>query len=133
MKNIGYIYKITNLINNKVYIGQTKNHYSERFKQHKNRYNQEYRESYNYPLYKAMRKYGLDNFSFEPIEKCEIDKLDEREIYWISFYDSFNKIKGYNQTLGGGGFRVYNFDEKELIEIFINTMIEIILDLNDIL
>ena len=57
--------------------------------------------AYNYPLYKAIRKYGLDNFSFEVVEDCSIDQLDEREIYWINYYDALNKEKGYNQHSGG--------------------------------
>jgi hypothetical protein len=46
-----------------------------------------------------MRKYGIENFFVEKIEECEEDRLDEREIYWIQKYNSFND--GYNSTLGG--------------------------------
>ena len=48
-----------------------------------------------------MRKYGIENFTFEIIEECSQEQLNEREIYWISYYDSFNKEKGYNMTPGG--------------------------------
>lgn len=51
------------------------------------------------PLYRAMRKYGLEKFSFSILEECSIEQLDERERYWIKYFDSYNK--GYNQTLGG--------------------------------
>ena len=55
----------------------------------------------NTNLYQAMRKYGIENFSFEVIEECLPEELNEREIYWIDYYDSFNKEKGYNMTPGG--------------------------------
>ena len=48
---------------------------------------------------KAIRKYGKENFTIELIEEVEVDKLDEREVYWISFYNSYNN--GYNCTKGG--------------------------------
>lgn len=68
---------------------------------------------------KAIRKYGKDNFTIELIEEVKVDKLDEREVYWISFYDSYNK--GYNCTLGGqnGATRKYKLswsEENEVIE-----------------
>lgn len=92
------IYKITNLINNKMYIGQSV-HIEQRWKDHKVRAYYEDCEEYERPLYRAMRKYGLDNFSFEIIEECEIQALNEREQYWIQFYDTFKN--GYNLTFGG--------------------------------
>lgn len=90
------IYKITNLVNNKSYIGQSID-IDRRFKSHKN-----YPlENSNYPLYRAFRKYGIDNFSFEVLEECSIKELDEKEIYYIKHYDTYNN--GYNQTTGGQG------------------------------
>ena len=68
------IYKITNLINNKVYIGQSVN-IQQRFKKHKTKYKDISNEESNKILYKAMRKYGLENFSFEIIEECSINQL----------------------------------------------------------
>ena len=115
-KTKGYIYKITNLINDKCYIGQTSKFYKIRWKEHKLNYKQENKEYYNYPLYRAFRKYGIDNFSFEVIEECSLTELNKREIYYIDYYDSFNN--GYNQTLGGGGTRKYNFDEIEIIKSY---------------
>ena len=111
IKNIGYIYKITNLVNGKVYIGQTSKTLEERWYRHKRDAFRENRECYKYPLYQAFRKYGIDNFKFEEIDKCEIKDLNEREIYWISVCDACNRDKGYNQSLGGGGFKLYNLDE----------------------
>lgn len=91
------IYKITNNINGKVYIGQSIC-IEKRWKNHKNYFG---KGKEDYPLYRAFSKYGIDNFSFEVIEECEVDLLNEREIYWISFYNSNQRKFGYNQTLGG--------------------------------
>lgn len=104
------IYRITNNINGKVYIGQTYN-FKRRFRVHKKKLNNG--EHYNEHLQRAWDKYGEENFSFDIIEECEIDKLNEREIYWIAFYDSFhNKDNGYNQNEGGCGSRGYKFSEE---------------------
>lgn len=89
------IYKITNKINNKVYVGQSINIY-ERFNQHKRNAFNEFTHTYDYPLYRAIRKYGLENFEFEVIEETTIDLLTEEEQYWIAYYDSLNPQKGYN-------------------------------------
>ena len=100
MEHISGIYKIENLINHKLYIGQSDDLYRRRdahFNELKgNRhYNQHLQRSYN--------KYGKDNFKFNIVEKCNVDLLDEREIYWIQYFDSFNN--GYNQNLGGNSNR----------------------------
>ena len=93
---MGYIYKITNLINGKVYIGQTRRTIEIRWRDHV--YDSKRSE---YPIHRAIRKYGVDNFKIEMLEECENDKLDEKEIYWIKEYDSTNSDKGYNATSGG--------------------------------
>lgn len=90
------IYKITNKTNGKVYIGQSID-IKKRWKQHINEAKSSRQNTY---LYNAMRKYGIDNFSFEIIEECDIKSLNEREIYWIKFYNSFEG-EGYNMTPGG--------------------------------
>lgn len=87
------IYKITNLINNKMYIGQSTN-IQERWEEHKF-----YSSKEQTAIQQAFKKYGISNFSFEVIEECPKEKLDEREIYWIQFYDTYNN--GYNLTKGG--------------------------------
>ena len=73
------IYKIQNNINQKVYIGQTVAFYEKRFRQHRNNYTKPY--FVQLALYKAFKKYGLHNFSFEVIEQVENSALDEREKY----------------------------------------------------
>lgn len=101
---MGYIYKITNNINNKVYIGQTiKERPTDRFSQHCYlARHSEQEKSISY-LYQAMTKYGVDNFIFEVIENIENDKLNEREQYWIAQYNSLVP-QGYNLTIGGGRY-----------------------------
>lgn len=104
------IYKITNKINNKCYIGKSSNIES-RFEYHKMYYQTS--KEWNKTLYKAFRKYGLKNFTFEIIEEIEDynNLSNEREKYWISYYDS--KRKGYNATDGGdGGVTVENPRQK---------------------
>lgn len=113
-KNIGYIYKITNQINNKSYIGQTRKYFKERWKQHKSVYKNKNDTQYNYPLYRAFRKYGVENFKFEVLEECSFEKLDEKEKYWILYYNSYNK--GYNQDLGGKGKSSLLLNEKEVCD-----------------
>lgn len=88
------IYKIQNLVNGKIYIGQSV-HIQARFSQHK----REAKNGNTRPLYNAIRKYGIENFSFEIIEECSKEMLNEREIYWIKKYNSFHS--GYNLTPGG--------------------------------
>lgn len=94
---MAYIYKITNNINGKIYIGKTLLTVEERFKQH---CRDSQKESMNHrPLYAAMRKYGCNHFSVETVE--ETDLPEEREKYWIEYYGSFKN--GYNATTGGDG------------------------------
>lgn len=92
------IYKITNKINNKAYIGQSIC-IEKRWKNHIITSTNPHDEGYNYPLYRAFRKYGIDNFNFEIIEECSQDQLNTRECYWIQFYNTLEG--GYNQTEGG--------------------------------
>lgn len=115
--NKGYIYKITCLINNKIYIGQTRQHYMTRFIQHKShaRTGQSHHK-----LARAIRKYGEDNFIIEAIEECEFALLDERERYWISFYNSTDENIGYNINIGGQDITGYKQidNEQEIIEYY---------------
>lgn len=86
-----WIYKITNKINGKIYIGQSKNP-KKRFQQHIKD------EKVTSSIHNAIKKYGVENFTFEIIEG-PISNHNEREIYWIDYYNSYSK--GYNQTIGG--------------------------------
>ena len=127
----GIIYKITNIINNKVYIGQTINTL-------KNRWNKHCHSNGCRMLYNAILKYGKDNFTQEIVETVPIDKLDEREVYWISFYKSNNKQFGYNILQGGNlgrkGFskltkeeinKIIELDKKGVSHIKIGKMFNI--------
>lgn len=95
-----YIYKITNILNGKIYIGKTTDTIENRWKQHKR---DAFRErNQNRPLYSAIRKYGIDNFIIEKVEEVSTEKiLNDREIYWIKYYNTYKN--GYNATLGGDG------------------------------
>ena len=97
------IYKITNLINNKVYIGKTNNS-DRRWKDHQRLAFTENHKEYNKILYQAMRKYGVDNFTIEQIDLAySKDELNNKEIYWIEKYQSYKSSNGYNRTRGGDG------------------------------
>ena len=78
------IYKITNIINNDCYIGKSKN-IEHRWKQHKYRYKKD--EYKNYYIYRAFKKYGIENFKFEVLEYCDEDILIEREQYYYDLYN----------------------------------------------
>ena len=92
------IYKITNQINNKIYIGQAVN-IRRRWTDHKYRSSIPNKEYEKY-LYRAFRKYGLENFSFEILEECTREQLNERENYYILLYHSNDSQYGYNETSG---------------------------------
>lgn len=103
------IYKITNKITNKCYIGQSI-HIEERFKEHLWR-------SHNSSIHQAIMDEGLDNFTFEVLEECPQSKLNEREKYWISYYDSF--LNGYNRSRGGETGCQY--DPEEILKDYLKT------------
>lgn len=95
------IYKITNKINNKCYIGQTIKSGEERWKEHQQHAYGSHSNDINKTLYQAIRKYGIENFTFDIIQDNieTVEQLDKAEIYWIDYYNSF--VKGYNETFGG--------------------------------
>lgn len=112
--NTAGIYLFKNKINNKCYVGQSLD-IRRRFNKHMLRM----RNNWNYPLYNALNKYGLDNFDYLIIEKIDIEnidikeatkKLNELEIFYIEKYDSFNN--GYNLTIGGDSISGYKFSEE---------------------
>ena len=81
------IYKITKKENGKSYIGQS-NDIERRIKEH------QYKR--DIPIELAIQKYGVNAFEYEIIEECSLDKLDEREMYWINYYNTFI----YNSLFG---------------------------------
>lgn len=94
---MGFIYQILNLVNNKIYIGQTKNTIERRFKAHLS----EARNGANGYLNAAIRKYGEDSFIVVQIEEIPDEEMNERERFWISKYDTTNRENGYNIHPGG--------------------------------
>lgn len=102
---MGYIYKITNLNNNRCYIGQTNRTCQERWAEHiRDKEKEPYR---NWPLYRMLNCTSPEKISWEVIE--ETNNLNEREQYWISYYNSFES--GYNCTIGGTNGTKYNYQE----------------------
>lgn len=95
------IYKITNKINGKKYIGQSKN-IERRFKDHKL-----YKRERNIPLKRALEKYGVVNFNYEVIELCQLEELDEKEVYWIA-----KEKPEYNLCEGGKGNKGHKVSEE---------------------
>ena len=104
MNGIGYIYKITNTSNGKIYIGKTKYTIQHRWLGHIRSSNicKEI-EKTSSKLYNAINKYGIESFTIEEIEQCSYDELNERERYWIKELDSRNPNVGYNICVGGEG------------------------------
>lgn len=97
---MGSIYKIINLINQKIYIGKTTKNIENRFNKHKDNA----AKKINRRLYDSMNFYGYDNFNIEEIEYVEDNShLSKREIYWILFFNSNDPEIGYNMTNGGEG------------------------------
>ncbi len=104
---MGYIYRIINNINGKSYIGKTEITPEIRFKRHKSESKKEKKK--DRPLYRAFRKYGIENFSLETLEECnEGQELCNKEIYYIEKYDTFRN--GYNCTIGGDGKSYLDYD-----------------------
>ena len=108
---MGYIYKITNKINNKHYIGKTeKSNPYKRWKEHI--YASKQLRNKNRPLYRAINKYGSENFVFEVLFYAFDTNL--MEVYFIELYNSCRK--GYNATFGGDG-KAYK-DKKDVIPLY---------------
>lgn len=116
---MGFVYKITNDINNKLYIGMTESNNAEiRWKEHLSNYQTAWKRTKR-PLYEAMNKYGIEHFHFEIIE--ETDNPMQREQYWIDkfrTYIGFKDCNGYNATLGGESHNTAfsNQDEIDLLK-----------------
>ena len=105
---MGYIYKITNDINDKIYIGQTINSIEYRFRCHINE------PLKNNKFHQALNTIGPEHFKIELVEECPDELLNEKEKYWIKFYDSVNR--GYNTTWGGScGI---HYDREEILNLW---------------
>ena len=120
MKNNGIIYKVTNKINNKIYIGKTKEFYGTkkygikgRLKRHISNTrskNKILRKSC--PIfYNAIRKYGKENFYIEQMLVCDLTEYDNHEIAMIKKYNSIDRNIGYNIALGGKGRSVVHISD----------------------
>lgn len=109
----GIIYKITNKVNGKSYIGQSRYTLEFRWKQHLHKKDKTY-------FHNAIKKYGPESFEMEVLEECEYKDLDAREIFYIAKFDTFNN--GYNLTLGGDGNRRLDLDNKydEIKELYLS-------------
>lgn len=91
------IYKLTNIVNGKVYIGQSRD-IANRMRTHMKDSVRVDDERGQRPIYEAMREYGIENFKSEVLEICDESKLDERETYYIKLHNSTNPDVGYNST-----------------------------------
>lgn len=110
------IYKITNKINGKSYIGQSVD-ILRRWRTHRTLAFDSSQKGYEYPLYRAIRKYGLENFSFEVLEECDQKELDKKEQEYILFYNSFSN--GYNQDEGGAScVHIQKLSEEDVFRIY---------------
>lgn len=102
---MGFIYKISNDINNNIYIGQTIRLVSKRWEQHLRAVD----KNATTKLAQAMYILGSQHFKIEIIEECLNEELNQQERFWIDYYDSYNN--GYNMTAGGGYWRNIKDDE----------------------
>lgn len=110
----GSIYIIRNTVNDKVYIGQTTQTIGVRFTNHK----MASRTGEDTKFYRAMRKHGEENFYPELLEQVEVEDLNDRERYWIKYYDSY--YNGYNSTLGGD--QPYRINYDKVVELWNSGM-----------
>ena len=109
------IYKFTNKINNKIYIGQSKN-IENRYIRHL----YDAKRGSKTMLHQAIRKYGIENFSFDIIAECAIDELNYKEKYYIEYFNSIMPY-GYNMQSGGQpeSFEPYmKFSREDILEIY---------------
>src|SRR5260370_41024138 len=93
-----YIYTILNILNYKMYVGQTTTP-KDRWISHRSEVK---RNKKQYPIYHAIRKYGIENFQYAIIESCKtLEEIDQLETYWISLLNTRDPQMGYNLALGG--------------------------------
>lgn len=107
---MGIIYRVTNNINRKIYIGQTTGTLESRWKGHV--YDT---VRYDYKFSRALKKYGFKCWSREVIEEIDDFKLNEREAFWIEFFNSMKE--GYNSKSGGGQAVTYSEEAKKKMSL----------------
>lgn len=121
--NKGVIYGYKDILNNKiVYIGQSTNLKERHYRHVKHDPTNELLLEYEYPLSRGIRKYGEENYELVVLEEnIEQNNLNEREIYYITKYNTYED--GYNQTLGGqlGKYNIYKEEEVELVRTMLKT------------
>lgn len=110
---------ITNKINNKKYIGKTLRTIEKRWQEHQRECRRSRDE--NRPLYRAFKKYGIENFQIEQLTFCTAEEASEKEQFFIELYETYKN--GYNATLGGDGQQT--IDHNEVINIFKKTYSEL--------
>jgi group I intron endonuclease len=115
------IYKVTNLVNGKVYIGLTTQTLTKRKNNH---LCEAFSLESDYVFHRALRKYGKENFSWEVIDNANtLEELKEKEKYWILYYNSYihsDNSNGYNMTIGGegnNGLKLSDETKKKLSEL----------------
>lgn len=108
MEKIIGIYKITSP-SGKIYIGQSK-HCLYRWKYHYSKLHCKRQRH----LYNSLFKYGFDKHVFEILEKCNLQELNNKEIYWIQYYNSTDKTIGLNIREGGNG-KIFSKETRELM------------------
>lgn len=113
----GFIYIIKNTVNSKVYIGQTRTSVEQRWREHLR-----HAQYGDQVINRAMKRYGIDKFYIETLEICNIRLLDYREMYYIDLYDSTNKSKGYNVSIGGNTprFKRKILSISDLVDLYTN-------------
>lgn len=106
------IYCIKSISRNKTYVGQSV-YLTRRLSDHKS--NLLKGRHGNEILQHHCNKYGLDDLKFEILEVCKIDKLDERERYWIKYYNSLNRKNGFNMESGGNDGKEFSVERRQAI------------------
>ena len=112
---MAYIYQIVNKINGKSYIGKTEYDVNHRWKEHLRACR--YEKNQTRALYRAMNKYGIENF--ECIQLKETDTPNEDEILYIQMYNTYHN--GYNETLGGDGATYLELPESEICKFYLKN------------
>lgn len=103
------IYSIINLIDGKKYIGQSKS-LTTRWRQHKS--DLKYNRHKNKHLQNAVDCYGIENFGYKILEECPIELRDEKERYWINYFNTVDRQYGYNNESGGNLLKTFSEESR---------------------